>query len=122
MKDSLRYKNTDSNVLSNPKSFIMGESGSDFYLPAVKTRERFNYRTQSDDMLFTYRYLHISAENGTLSERAAYTVPETTDDYLYDFTGAYIGENFYACADGEMYRYSIASGERTAKVDLDELG
>lgn len=122
VKDSLRYKNTDSNVLSNPKSFIMGESGSDFYLPAVKTRERFNYRTQSDDMAFTYRYLHITAENGTLSERAAYTVPETTDDYLYDFTGAYIGENFYACADGEMYRYSIASGERTAKVDLDELG
>ena len=122
VKDSLRYKNTDSNVLSNPKSFIMGESGSDFYLPAVRERERFNYRTQSDDMLFTYRYLHITAENGTLSERAAYTVPETTDDYLYDFTGAYIGENFYACADGEMYRYSIASGERTAKVDLDELG
>ena len=122
VKDSLRYKNTDSAVLSNPKTFIMGESGSDFYLPAVKTRERFNYRTQSDDVLFTYRYLHITAENGTLSERAAYTVPETTDDYLYDFTGAYIGENFYACADGEMYRYSIASGERTAKVDLDELG
>ncbi|MCI6771897.1 MAG: beta-propeller domain-containing protein [Oscillospiraceae bacterium] len=122
VKDSLRYKNTDSNVLSNPKSFIMGESGSDFYLPAVKTRERLNYRTQSYDMLFTYRYLHISAENGKLTELTAYTVPETTDDYLYDFTGAYIGENFYACADGEMYRYSIASGENTAKVDLDELG
>lgn len=122
VKDSLTYKNTDSNVLSNPKSFIMGQGENDFYIPAVKERERLNRRTQSYDMLFTYRYLHISAENGTLTELTAYTVPESTDDYLYDFTGAYIGENFYACADGEMYRYSIASGERTAKVDLDELG
>ncbi|MDD6527801.1 MAG: beta-propeller domain-containing protein [Oscillospiraceae bacterium] len=122
VKDSLSYKNTDSNVLSSPKSFIMGESDTDFFIPAVRERERFNRRTQSYDMLFTYRYLHISAENGKLTELTAYTVPETTDDYLYDFTGAYIGENFYACADGEMYRYSIASGENTAKVDLDELG
>ncbi|MGN1444203.1 MAG: beta-propeller domain-containing protein [Acutalibacteraceae bacterium] len=122
VNDSLSYKNTDSNVLSNPKSFIMGQSATDFYIPAAKTREHFNYRTQSYDMVFTYRYLHISAENGKLSELAAYTVPEESEDYLYDFTGAYIGENFYAVADGEMYRYSIASGEKTAKVDLDELG
>ena len=122
VKDSLRYKNTDSAVLSNPKTFIMGESGSDFYIPAVKEKQYYDTSEDWYNSVYSLRYLHISAENGKLTELVKYVVPEGFDDYCPEQRGAYIGEHFYTVAEETLYQFSLSDGKNTAETDLDELG
>ncbi len=125
VKDSLVYENTMSRTLYEPKSFIMGQSGNDFYIPISKGKDYYNIIGDWYKTVYTLKYLHISAENGTLSVLTSYTVPEKfdTDHASYDhFTGAYIGENFYAVADTVMYRFTLSDGTYTAKADLTKVG
>ena len=118
VKDSISYKNTSSSVLDNPKSFIMGESGSDFYLPAIKEKEIHNLNGDWYKSLYTSCYLHLSAENGKLSVLASYTVPEVEDNFHYTPTGAYIGDNFYIVFGNMIYRFTISDGKFTKKALL----
>lgn len=118
VKDSISYKNTSSTVLDNPKSFIMGESGSDFYLPAVKEKEIHDANGDWYKALYTSCYLHLSAENGKLSVLASYTVPEVEDNFHYTPTGAYIGDNFYIVFGNTIYRFTISDGTLTKKALL----
>ena len=122
VKDSLVFKNTESSVLSEPKSFIMGQNGNDFYIPT--SREKVFYDSHGDwsRSSYTLKYLHLSAENGKINQLAVYTVPDTFSDYVYDFTGAYIGQSFYTVADNYIYQYNIASGENTAEASLRKVG
>ncbi|MGN1195294.1 MAG: beta-propeller domain-containing protein [Acutalibacteraceae bacterium] len=123
VKDSLVFKYTDSNVLNNPKSFIVGQNGNDFYIPT--SYEKFFYDIWGDwyKSSYTLKYLHLSAENGKLNQLAVYTVPDTFSDYVYDdFTGAYIGQSFYTVADDTVYQYNISSAENTAEASLRKVG
>lgn len=118
VKDSMAYKNTRSDVLDEPKSFIMGESGSDFYLPVIKEKEVYDLNGDWYKTLYTNRYLHLSAENGKLSVLASYTVPQVNDNYYYTQTGAYIGDNFYIVFGNMIYRFTISDGKFTKKALL----
>ena len=125
VKDSLVYENTSSRVLYEPKSFIMGQSGSDFYIPTSKEKEHYDILGEWYKSTYTLTYLHISAENGTLSVLTSYTVPKKfdTDHASYDiFTGAYIGENFYAVVDTAIYRFTLSDGTKTAEASLKKAG
>ena len=118
VKDGVAYKNTSSTVLDNPKSFIMGESGSDFYLPVVKEKEIHDANGDWYKALYTSCYLHLSAENGKLSVLATYTVPKVEDNFHYTPTGAYIGDNFYIVFGNTIYRFTISDGKFTKKALL----
>ena len=118
VKDGVAYKNTSSTVLDNPKSFIMGESGSDFYLPVVKEKEIHDTNGDWYKALYTSCYLHLSAENGKLSVLATYTVPKVEDNFHYTPTGAYIGDNFYIVFGNTIYRFTISDGKFTKKALL----
>lgn len=124
VKDSLVYENTSSRVLYEPKSFIMGQNGSDFYIPTSKEKEHYDILGEWYKSTYTLTYLHISAENGTLSVLTSYTVPKKfdTDHASYDiFTGAYIGENFYAVVDTAIYRFTLSDGTKTAEASLKKV-
>ena len=125
VKDSLVYENTMSRTLYEPKSFIMGQSETDFYIPISKEKDYYDAFGDWYKTVYTLKYLHISAENGTLSVLTSYTLPKkyNTDHASYDpFTGAYIGENFYAVADNVIYRFSLSDGTNTAEASLKKVG
>lgn len=122
VKDSLVFKNTESNVLSDPKSFIMGQNGNDFYIPTSHEEVVYNSNGDWYRSSYTLKYLHLSAQNGKFSQLAVYTVPDTFRDYVYDFMGAYIGQSFYAVADNYVFQYNIASGKNTAEASLRKVG
>lgn len=125
VKDSLVYKSTGSRVLNEPKSFLMGQSESDFFIPITKEKEYNDIFGDWYKSVYTLQYLHISTENGTLSVLATYTVPKkfnTNHTILDTFTGAYIGENIYVVADTAVYRFTIADGKNTGEASLVKAG